>query len=225
MFPGLPAVTWFHDFCSLAIVGCSTWLFGNWFWRCTLYSVLCQSLLASQTGQMWSAPTLEGEPCETLCAPQNLACLLSPCYNNYRRRWFNRNRRQLQGGSRPVNFAYIYESGFYPHYWVWTLTAPLFGRMEGVDSMSFFGLPSATLSEMKKNWGHRVTIMVPYTPQSFSSISAASIFHIWIFTSPGLQISLDSLFWHRALLGPPYWIPLSSVGPHPPSHAIINSTS
>ena len=37
-------------------------------------------------------------------------------------------------GSRPVNFAYIYESGFYPHYDVWTSMAPLFERMEGVDS-------------------------------------------------------------------------------------------
>ena len=41
-----------------------------------------------------------------------LGLLALTCYNSYRRRGFNSNRRQLQGGSRPVNFDNIYESGF-----------------------------------------------------------------------------------------------------------------
>ena len=70
-----------------------------------------------------------------------LGLLSSTCYkNSYRWRGFSSDRRwrHLQGGSRPVIFDDIYESGFLPTglpYRVWTSMAPLFGQMEGGDSL------------------------------------------------------------------------------------------
>ena len=42
-----------------------------------------------------------------------------------------------------------------------------------------------------------IPIMIPYAPQSSSSTSSTSSSHIWICTSPGLQVSFVSLFYLR----------------------------
>ena len=80
------------------------------------YYYYSQSFLNIHTGQSClvgcTYPGV-GAPWNVVCS-QNLARLHSTCYNNYRWRGFNSDRRQLQVGSRPVNFDDTYESGFLP---------------------------------------------------------------------------------------------------------------
>ena len=80
------------------------------------YSLPTQSLLNIHTEQLCSVvrsyPGV-GAPWNVVFS-RNFALLLSTCYNSCRWRGFKSNRRQLQGGSRPVNFEDIYESNFLP---------------------------------------------------------------------------------------------------------------
>ena len=99
------------------------------------------------------------------------------------------------------DFTYISESGFYLLSRVWTSTAPLFEWRVGVDSLlcmvlklTLLRLASRLCQKRCKTRGHPVSIMIPYTTQSSSSTSSTSTCHIWICTSPRLQVSLFFLF-------------------------------
>ena len=75
-----------------------------------------QSLLNIHTGQSCLVGrSYSGvEALWNVVCSRNWACLLPTCYNSYRWRGFNSNRKQLQGKSRHVNFDDIYKASFLP---------------------------------------------------------------------------------------------------------------
>ena len=133
-----------------------------------------------------------GAPWNAVCS-QNLVCLLSTFYNSCRRRGFNSNRRQLQGGSRLVNFEDIYKSGFLPALpsldlndtIVWEDGGGWFPFIQCLSWHCLGYLPKTPLQTDIKIEVPRFQL-VPFKPQPCSSTSAASTSHIWTPTSTGL---------------------------------------
>ena len=146
------------------------------------YSCYAISLAPSPKLDSWWVRPIVGAPWELIYS-KNLACFILARYIG---RWFNNTRRQVETivWKKPgCNFAFIYLSGFFPLYGIWTSMGPLFGEVEGGGGLlSLFNVSRSALFRF------------PSRP-SFLFLNLCSLYlsHMNLYL-PVLQISLDLIF-------------------------------